>query len=81
MAQYSIIIHSVATITVATALYKCVESEHWSGNCDQEVQNFVQTLEKAKQLVPNGDSLRLEKLQSFKKTAIEDMALFLELKL
>ncbi|CAG8679285.1 7194_t:CDS:2, partial [Racocetra fulgida] len=36
-----------------------------SGNCDQEVQNFVQTLEKVKQLVPNGDSLRLEKLRSF----------------
>ncbi|CAG8514325.1 17289_t:CDS:2 [Cetraspora pellucida] len=78
----------IATNTVATALYKRVESGHWSGNYDQEVQNFVQTLEKVKKLVPNENSLRLEKLQSFGEgevleqrvmTAVEDMASLLEL--
>ncbi|CAG8810870.1 4726_t:CDS:1, partial [Racocetra persica] len=65
MENFLLTFEPVATITVATALYKHVNSGRWSGNCDQEVQNFVQTLEKVKQLVPNGDSLRLKKLRSF----------------
>ncbi|CAH1768726.1 11066_t:CDS:2, partial [Entrophospora sp. SA101] len=49
----------------ATALYKRVESGGWTSNCNQEVQNFVQTFERVKKLVPIEDKVRLERLQSF----------------
>ncbi|CAJ0755978.1 14596_t:CDS:2, partial [Entrophospora sp. SA101] len=42
-------------ITVATALYKCMEPGGWTSNCNQEVQNFVQMFERVKKLVPIED--------------------------
>ncbi|CAJ0753118.1 24447_t:CDS:2, partial [Entrophospora sp. SA101] len=60
----------------------------WTSNCNQEVQNFVQTFERVKKLVPIEDKVRLERLQSFGQgrdleqrviMAFEDMASLLEL--
>ncbi|CAJ0768916.1 2005_t:CDS:2, partial [Entrophospora sp. SA101] len=55
----------LSTITVASALYKHLESGKWSGNHEQEVEYFVETLKSVLQRVPSDDNERLRKLQSF----------------
>ncbi|CAJ0837920.1 860_t:CDS:2, partial [Entrophospora sp. SA101] len=57
----------ISTITVATALYKHANSGSWSGDCEQEVQRFVEILENVKNMLSQTprEEDRLRKLQSF----------------
>ncbi|CAJ0763836.1 19240_t:CDS:2, partial [Entrophospora sp. SA101] len=55
----------VSAITVVSALYKCVESDGWTGDRERMIQKFISISENALRKVPNFDNERLERLRSF----------------
>jgi len=55
----------VSAINILTALYKRIEEEEWTNNCEKETENFVASLRYVLETVPRSDNERLKILNSF----------------